>query len=278
MTEKDTPNSNGLGVQKLIDVFQKNPKLFYRKLNESETTRWLNDDICDEFARYFPRTTLDEIEMHDRVRGGNHPDGYYGGGRIKKAMTCHVELARKATYDDCMNCPYKKKLGPNNKQQERRIGCRLLTNYAADLFVIDREIALSNIDGENCGEIDLLFLNNGEMYFGEFKRQLNTELPLRAIFEIETYWRTANRTRLIEDYTIKIPKLKNVLRSSEIKKAILIYPYSCKDENTRSENWTIFDQFKRNKNGNVVKLLKELQIELLDCSKFEDGIIQPLEL
>jgi hypothetical protein len=83
--------------------------------------------------------------------------------------------------------------------------------------VIDYQVPLKNKRGDDAGKIDLLIEQGSALFLTELKGRNSKETLLRAVLEIETYYRTVDKAKLLRDYGKE---------DKEVRKALLIFENS----------------------------------------------------
>lgn len=146
---------------------------------------------------------------------------------------------------------------PESNRIEEREAIDLFDRH--DIF-LDYQIPLRERKGEyppdsepeGRGKIDLLMELNGALYFIELKREDSQESLLRAILEIETYYRTADHELLRKCFERK---------GLPIKKAILLFDHQeCRP----------YQECLSRDLPHVHKLLKEWEIEIFTIHNTSD--------
>ncbi len=90
--------------------------------------------------------------------------------------------------------------------------------------VIDYEIPLDSSKGSAYGKIDLLSVNGETAYFIEVKRFKSNEHPLRALFEILTFWRMLSKDGKFDCFKEKYKnKERDVKGCKHFTPALLLY-------------------------------------------------------
>jgi hypothetical protein len=108
--------------------------------------------------------------------------------------------------------------------------------------IIDYQTPLKNTKSDKAGKIDLLSMpDSSTLYLIELKKESNTETLLRCVLEIYTYSRIVDGKRLLHDFGLN----ENVV----IKPIVAIFKNSV--------------QYKQIKSPNVLKLIKELKVEIV---------------
>ena len=101
---------------------------------------------------------------------------------------------------------------------------------------------------EGVGKIDLVSVNGSKLYVIELKKDTSEETLLRCAMEVFTYCRQANREQLMKDY-----------HATEIVPAVLVGKRGAQEAELRE------------KPANLIKLLKQLGVEVFFYAKTETG-------
>ena len=101
---------------------------------------------------------------------------------------------------------------------------------------------------EGVGKIDLVSVNGSKLYVIELKKDTSEETLLRCAVEVFTYCRQANREQLMKDY-----------HATEIVPAVLVGKRGAQEAELRE------------KPANLIKLLKQLGVEVFFYAKTETG-------
>lgn len=101
---------------------------------------------------------------------------------------------------------------------------------------------------EGVGKIDLVSVNGSKLYVIELKKDTSEETLLRCAMEAVTYCRQANREQLMKDY-----------HATEIVPAVLVGKGRAQEVELRE------------KPANLIKLLKQLGVEVFFYAKTETG-------
>lgn len=101
---------------------------------------------------------------------------------------------------------------------------------------------------EGVGKIDLVSLNGCKLYVIELKIDTSEETLLRCAMEVFTYCRQANREQLMKDY-----------HATEIVPAVLVGKGGAQEAELRE------------KPANLIRLLKQLEVEVFFYAKTETG-------
>ena len=101
---------------------------------------------------------------------------------------------------------------------------------------------------EGVGKIDLVSLNGSKLYVIELKIDTSKETLLRCAMEVVTYCHQANRKQLMKDY-----------HATEIIPAVLVGKEGTQEAELRE------------KPANLIKLLKQLRVEVFFFTKTEKG-------
>ncbi|MFP4333701.1 MAG: hypothetical protein ACLFQJ_10415 [Campylobacterales bacterium] len=150
-----------------------------------------------------------------------------------------------------------KKEDPDEKIVAKKLFNKDVKNLGT---VIDYEVPLkSSNEDSGVGKIDMISKKDKTLYFIELKKQDSKELILRAILELQSYYETCDREKLIKDFSLEG-------EITEVKKAILLF----KD----SKIANMYDELLKKINSKTIDLMKLLEIEVVIISQDEyDNIV-----
>jgi hypothetical protein len=148
-----------------------------------------------------------------------------------------LENSRQSTY----------KVQTHNKEMEipksnRKEEILAITMYKELEQVIDYQVPLKNKRGDDFGKVDLLIKKDNDLFLTELKGSNSKETLLRAVLEIETYYRTIDKAKLLLDYE-KV--------DMNVRKALLIFDNSEQFRDLEDENKPY-----------IKKLMKKLDISV----------------
>jgi hypothetical protein len=91
--------------------------------------------------------------------------------------------------------------------------------------IIDYQVPLKMDSNSKCGKIDVLSLKNNCLYLVEIKAAWSSETLLRCMLEIETYYRTVDKEKLLRDFKEEKKSKQAFIPFdvSEVKKMIVIF-------------------------------------------------------
>jgi len=115
--------------------------------------------------------------------------------------------------------------------------------------ILDYEVPLSKVDGDNSGEIDLLSWNKekNELILLELKKPDSTETLLRCVLEVYTYWKVVWHERLAKDFGRP---------DASVRAAVLVFASSQKKKSQPYEDWKSTEQ------PHIRELMKGLDVGL----------------
>lgn len=170
------------------------------------------------------------------------------------------QIIREKSYD----CRHKFiNMLPSDKITEKRIAKSMKgKSYEYIGKIIDYQTPLKNKNdkvNKGLGEIDLLSWNNEKnwLYLIEFKKPTSNETLLRAVLEIETYYRIIDHDKLVKDFNNNDDFA--ISESVSIRKAVLAY-----------EDSQPHKDFKHEQGNNIKKLMNRLGIDLFILSSVKN--------
>jgi hypothetical protein len=103
---------------------------------------------------------------------------------------------------------------PTSNRKEEILAITMFTKLN---HVLDYQVPLKNIQTDDDGKVDLLIEQDNALFLTELKGRNSRETLLRAVLEIETYYRTVDKAKLLRDYNKE---------DKEVRKALLIFENS----------------------------------------------------
>lgn len=116
-----------------------------------------------------------------------------------------------------------------------------MTKQSEEYFVVDYQVPVNRIYSSSDGKIDLILTTSSSIVIGELKGNESKESLIRAILQVETYFRKVSHE-----------KLRKCYNKENIEKAILLF------KNTRP-----FEEFSSNDHMWMKKLLNKYNISIL---------------
>ncbi|HZK53012.1 MAG TPA: hypothetical protein VFC84_02230 [Desulfosporosinus sp.] len=147
-------------------------------------------------------------------------------------MITRITSYKTVSHDKDMNVP-------TSNRTEEILAIQLYKNCSE---VIDYQVPLKNKRDDKAGKIDLLLFADDSLIFGELKIKGSQETLLRAVLEVESYYLTADKAKIIIDYG---------KTGCSIQKAIIIFKESRQ-----------YDDFKNVNMPFIKKLLEKLGIKV----------------
>lgn len=209
-----------------------------------------------DFIKQSINSDYDACEYCDVLSEFIIDEKVYGDGKIKK-------ITRKSTYKIASHDgDTKNNKGGEKEVPDEEIVAKKLFNKVVKTLgtVIDYQAPLKDSnENSGVGKIDMISKKDNTLYFIELKGFDSKELLLRAILELQTYYETCDREKLIKDFNLEG-------EIAEVKKAILLF----KD----SDIANMYDKLLKKTNSKTIDLMKLLEIEVVIISKDEyDNIV-----
>ena len=147
------------------------------------------------------------------------------------------------------------------QKEKRTFRQAVIDNYKR--YAIDYEINICPGEKQN---IDVLFLFSGNLWIGECKgpNASGEEPLLKAVLEIETYYRIIKSEKFVHDYTENLDWVKNNLQSETIKKCVILF--STKDDRVSP----MYRQLFQKEYEPIHQLMRNLKIYVVKAECFCD--------
>lgn len=131
---------------------------------------------------------------------------------LRNDLLCSIKkITRKASF---FTGHSKEMAIPHSNRREEILAIEL---YKACPFVVDYQVPLKSKRTDIAGKIDLMLQKNDALFLSELKAEKSEESLLRAVLEVETYWRILDEDKLLKDFS------NHEIQAVTVKKAIIIF-------------------------------------------------------
>lgn len=228
----------------------------------------------EKALKYWENILADKENAHNEIRKGSSGVG----GEICEFL---AEKIINYPYDLFFSDFKMKEIPTNGYYKEERGGKRAdNSNRGEDLnsiwlqetypnIVIDRQIPLEDGTKTNA---DLLLFNDGVLFFGEAKKEDTNETILRALIEVERYYRFLHHDKLIEEIKCKRPDLN--INNNKVQKAILVFNKKGEVNSQGKQTKYLLEQLNSPEYSNTQKLMKLLHTFAIDADELQKGKIK----
>ncbi len=181
-----------------------------RRLSRVPTKLELEAHLCDLEAREIYKqpaiqrkgNTVDKVPVTEAI----------ADILLRKDMLSSIQkITREASYF----AGHSKEMAiPHSNRKEEILAIEL---YKTCSFVVDYQVPLKSKQTDIAGKIDLLLQKDDALVLGELKAEKSEESLLRAVLEVETYWRILDKDKLLKDFA------RQGIQAAAVKKAIIIF-------------------------------------------------------